>query len=123
MKNMKENTKKTVRILPTLEGDKTPFKEVHFHRLRLPGDTNDRTVACLKENFGEYCPICEARNELYKAVNNKEKPLSESKKKAALVLFTVHSTSPKVVEGATYLKVTVIVLAVVASATVPFTNR
>lgn len=75
---------KTVRILPTLEGDKTPFKEVHFHRLRLPGDTNDRTVACLKENFGEYCPICEARNELYKAVNNKEKPLSESKKKAAL---------------------------------------
>jgi len=54
-----------IRIVPTSDGD--PFKDYHFH-YNL-GPDNRGGVLCPNRNFGEQCPICEFKDQLWKDYN------------------------------------------------------
>jgi hypothetical protein len=54
-----EGTKR-IRILPPLEGEETPFKGVWVHKKKVDGKM--RTFPCLKHEYGEDCPFCEAKD-------------------------------------------------------------
>jgi len=72
---------KTIRILPTEDGS-SPFVEVHFHKGEINGE--DKKFACLKEEKGEACPFCEAR-ELLLATGEESKKEMAKKYKARMM--------------------------------------
>ena len=72
---------KTIRVLPTSDGT-SPFVEVHGHKAEVNGEY--KTFACLKEEKGEPCPFCEAR-ELLLATGEESKKELAKKYKARLM--------------------------------------
>lgn len=75
-KGVKSGTK-TIRILPTADGS-SPFVEVHGHKIELNGEW--KTFACLKEEKGEPCPFCEARDLLNATGTDANKELAKKYK-------------------------------------------
>ena len=57
---------KTIRIVPTADGD--PFKDYWFH-YNL-GLENKSGLLCPKKNHGEDCPICNFKDQLWKEFND-----------------------------------------------------
>lgn len=56
---------KTIRILPNPNGN-VPFEVIKVHYRKKSSKKNEfDKYLCLKENFDESCPFCEAKNELY----------------------------------------------------------
>jgi len=68
---------KTIRVLPTADGS-SPFVEVHGHKIELNGEW--KTFACLKEEKGEPCPFCEARDLLTATGTDANKELAKKYK-------------------------------------------
>jgi len=67
-----DSGEKTIRILPALEGESTPFAIMHGHRFKL--DNQWKTFPCLKYNDEEDdCPFCEARAILLKTGKDTDK--------------------------------------------------
>lgn len=77
-----ESGDKNIRILPPQEGETTPFKTIHIHKIKV-GDYW-RKYMCPKENLGKPCPFCDTYHTLRKSTNSDEKTLAKdySAKKA-----------------------------------------
>ncbi len=66
------NGEQTIRIMPPKTGThpvnkegETPFDEGHWHTIKVGGKW--RKIYCRKHNDGEYCPLCEVSNDLFKS--------------------------------------------------------
>jgi hypothetical protein len=66
---------KRIRILPPANGEKTPFKTVHIHKIKV-GDYW-RKYMCPQENLGEPCPFCDTYNRLRKSSDDDERTLAK----------------------------------------------
>jgi hypothetical protein len=77
---------KTIRILPTADGS-TPFVEVHGHKIQVDGEW--KTFACLKEEKGEPCPFCEARDVLNATGTDANKELAKKYKSKLMYVVKV----------------------------------
>jgi hypothetical protein len=75
---------KTIRVLPSSDGS-SPFVEVHGHKAEVNGEY--KTFACLKEEKGEACPFCEAREKLLATGEESKKELA--KKYKARLMYVV----------------------------------
>jgi hypothetical protein len=75
---------KTIRIIPNADGT-SPFTEVHGHKIQVDGEW--KTFACLKEEKGEPCPFCEARDVLNATGTEANKELA--KKYKAKLMYVV----------------------------------
>lgn len=75
---------KQIRILPTKDSS-TPFVEFYGHKAQINGDW--KTFACLKEEKGEACPFCEAREALLSTGKDTDKELA--KNYAAKMMYIV----------------------------------
>jgi hypothetical protein len=86
---IKEGTKsatKTIRIIPTADGS-SPFVEVHGHKVQVDGEW--KTFACLKEEKGEPCPFCEARDVLNATGTDANKELAKKYKSKLMYVVKV----------------------------------
>ena len=86
---IKEGTKsatKTIRILPSADGS-SPFVEVHGHKHQVDGEW--KTFACLKEEKGEPCPFCEARDVLNATGTDANKELAKKYKSKLMYVVKV----------------------------------
>lgn len=54
---------KKIRLLPAMEGQETPFVEMHGHNYQI-ADGSYKTFPCLKHENDEDCPFCDTRAEL-----------------------------------------------------------
>ena len=86
---------KTIRVLPTADGS-SPFVEVHGHKVEVNGEY--KTFACLKEEKGQPCPFCEAR-ELLLATGEESKKELAKKYKARLMYVVKVIDRDKEAEG------------------------
>lgn len=77
---------KTIRILPTADGS-SPFVEVHGHKHQVEGEW--KTFACLKEEKGEPCPFCEARDVLNAEGSAANKELAKKYKSKLMYVVKV----------------------------------
>jgi hypothetical protein len=77
---------KTIRILPTADGS-SPFVEVHGHKIQVDGEW--KTFACLKEEKGEPCPFCEARDVLNATGTDANKELAKKYKSKLMYVVKV----------------------------------
>ena len=77
---------KTIRILPTADGS-SPFVEVHGHKIQVEGEW--KTFACLKEEKGEPCPFCEARDVLNAEGSAANKELAKKYKSKLMYVVKV----------------------------------
>lgn len=75
---------KTVRILPTSDGS-SPFVELEAHKIKV--DDEWKTFPCLKQEKGEACPFCEAREALLATGKESDKELA--KKYSARKMYVV----------------------------------
>jgi hypothetical protein len=66
---------KRVRLLPPTEGFKTPFDTMMGHNKKVNGEW--KTFPCLKEENGEPCPFCEAREALLSTGKDEDKELAK----------------------------------------------
>ena len=77
---------KTIRIIPNADGS-SPFTEVHGHKIQVDGEW--KTFACLKEEKGEACPFCEARDVLNATGTDANKELAKKYKSKLMYVVKV----------------------------------
>ena len=63
-----QDGQQVIRIVPTADGD--PFKDYFFH-YNLGGE-NRSGILCPKKNFGDDCPICDFKDQLWKEYNDSQ---------------------------------------------------
>lgn len=71
-----ESGEKTIRILPPIEKDGSPFEEGYWHSMNVGGKW--RKLYCREKNDGGRCPICETAKDLRAAGDDDSKKLART---------------------------------------------
>lgn len=71
-----KSAEKTIRILPPLEGDETPFVNIKAHSIQVNGKWEK--FICPEFAEGKPCPFCDARRELLATGDESDKKIAKN---------------------------------------------